>query len=109
MDSRQFQNKDHGDTMPKQMCDICLCSLQINIKSEPGAVQYFRLCVDYLRKINFLPAVGLFCPVGFLYLLLALSHLGPLGRAYFTVWAHMISIPDKINHFNFLFHWDCLP
>ena len=32
MYGRQYQNKQHGETMPEKACDIFLCSLQINIK-----------------------------------------------------------------------------
>ena len=52
MDGRQCQNKDHGDTVQKPR-GMCLCSLCTKIKSEPGAVQYCRICVDYLSKTKF--------------------------------------------------------
>ena len=35
--------------------DMCLCTLQINRKSVPGAVQYYGLRMDYLRKTKFPP------------------------------------------------------
>ena len=34
MDGQKCQNKDHGDTVPKNTCDMFLCSPQINIKKH---------------------------------------------------------------------------
>ena len=31
MDGRQYENKQHGDTLPQKKRNIFLCSLQINI------------------------------------------------------------------------------
>ena len=40
MDVQQFQNKHHGDNVPKKPNDMFLCSIQINIKkyARRGAV-----------------------------------------------------------------------
>ena len=34
MDGRQFHNRQHGDTVPKNARDVFLCFLQINIKKR---------------------------------------------------------------------------
>ena len=65
MDGRQCQNKHHGDTVPKK-CATCFYVIFGSIlKSEPGAVQFCRLRVDYLNQTKFLPSCSDFYPYGY--------------------------------------------
>ena len=58
MNGRQYQNKHHGDTIPQRARVMRFFSLQINIKTAPGAVHYCRLRVDYLIKTTFPSSCG---------------------------------------------------
>ena len=50
MDGRRSHNKDHGDTVPKKMRDMFLCTLHINIKKRPSRGSVMRAACGLPEK-----------------------------------------------------------
>ena len=65
MDGRKFYIKDHGDTVTTNHATCVYVLFRSILKSEPGAVQYCRLRVDYLSKMKFPTSCGLTLLVSF--------------------------------------------